>query len=199
MSISQNVHKQKRLVLCNLSELYSAFRDKYPNIKIGFSRFCSPRPRWCVLAGSSGTHSVCVCSTHQNAVLLLDVIDWEYTYKDLIKKVACDQDNWVCMIHRCESYPGIAALKKFLDDELSHLDMDSEFHYCQCQTTDRAALATLTTAFEEYKELLIESINNLTRHSYLAKGQARYMKSKEEFLGANEVWCSVTSQRTTSI
>ena len=27
VSISRNVHKQKQLVLCNLSELHSAFRD----------------------------------------------------------------------------------------------------------------------------------------------------------------------------
>ena len=71
-----------------------------------------------------------------------------------------------------ESYPGSAALKKFLDDDLSHLDMDSEYH-CQWQTTDCAALATLKTKFKEYKELLLDSINNLTRHSYLAKAQAR--------------------------
>ena len=29
------------------------------------------------------------------------------------------------MMHCCESCPGSAGLKKFLDDELSHLDMDS--------------------------------------------------------------------------
>ena len=191
VSIVRNVHKQKWLVLRNLSELYSTFRDKYPNIKIGFSKFCTLRPKWCVLAGSSGshsvTHSVSVCSTHQNAVLLVDAIDWEYTYKDLIKKVVCDRDNKVCMMHRCESCLGSTALKKFLDDELRHLDMDSEFHYCQWQTTDRAALATLTTTFKESKKILIDSINNLTRHSYLAKAQARYVKSKKESLGANKV------------
>ena len=27
VSISRNVHKQKQLILCNLSELHSAFRD----------------------------------------------------------------------------------------------------------------------------------------------------------------------------
>ena len=177
------------MVRCNLSELYSAFRDKYPNIKIGFSKFCTLRPKWCVLVGSWATHSVCVCNTHQNAVLLVDAIDWEYTYKDLIKKVVCDPDNKVCMMHRFESCLVSAALKKFLDDELSHLDMDSEFHYCQWQTTDPAALATLTMAFEEYKELFTNSINSLTRHLYLAKVQERYVKSKKESLGVNEVWC----------
>ena len=154
---------------------------------MGFSKFCILRPKWCVLAGSSGTHSVCVCSTDQNAVLLFDAIDWEYTYKDQIKKVVCDPNNKVCMMRRCESCRGSGVLKKFLDDELSHLDMDSEFHYCQWQTTDRAALATLTTTFKESKKILIDSINNLTRHSYLAKAQARYVKSKKESLGATKV------------
>ena len=45
VSIGRNVHKQKRLILCNLSELYSALRDKYRNIKIGFSKFCTLRPK----------------------------------------------------------------------------------------------------------------------------------------------------------
>ena len=90
-------------------------------------------------------------------------------------------------MYRCESCPGSGALKMFLDDELSHQNMDSEIHYCQWQTTDRVALATLTTTFEEYKELFIGSINYLTRHSYLAKAQARYIKSKKESLDATKV------------
>ena len=58
VSIGNNVQKQKRLVLCNLREMYSAFKEKNPNIKLGFSKFCSLRPKWCVIAGSTGTHSV---------------------------------------------------------------------------------------------------------------------------------------------
>ena len=101
-------------------------------------------------------------------------------------------------MHRCDSCPGSGALKKFLDDELGHLDMDSEFHYCQWQTKDCAALATLTTTFEEYKELLIDSINKLTRHWYLEKAQARYVKLKNLSV-RTKLWCLGTSQRTTSI
>ena len=178
---------QKRLVLCNLSELFTAFKEAHPDVKIGLSKFCSLRPKWCVLAGASGTHSVCVCSIHQNAVLLTDAIDWDFTYKDLMKKVVCDVESRVCMMHRCESCPGSEGLEKFLDNELKHLDMDSELHYCQWQTTDRASLETLTTTYGEYKELLIEKINELTRHSYLAKAQAKYIKAKKEGLEKNEV------------
>ena len=60
VSIAKGVHKQKRLVLCNQREMYAAFKEKYPNVKLGFSKFCIFQPKWCVLAGSSGTHSMCM-------------------------------------------------------------------------------------------------------------------------------------------
>ena len=49
---------QKRLVLYNLRELYLKFKQQYPGLKIGFSKFVECRPKYYVLAGSSGTHSV---------------------------------------------------------------------------------------------------------------------------------------------
>ena len=52
--------------LCNLEELYTDFKEKHLNVSIGFSKFCALRPKWCVMAGSKMTHSVCVCSAHQN-------------------------------------------------------------------------------------------------------------------------------------
>ncbi|GBN82322.1 hypothetical protein AVEN_148987-1 [Araneus ventricosus] len=66
VSIGKKVYERKRLILCTLSELYSSFKLEYPNLKIGLSKFCSLRPKWCVLAGASGTHLVCVCTIHQN-------------------------------------------------------------------------------------------------------------------------------------
>ena len=66
ISISRNVHKQKRLLLCNLKELYAMFKLRYSTVKIGFSKFCTIRPKWCIMVDSSGSHSVCICAIHQN-------------------------------------------------------------------------------------------------------------------------------------
>ena len=38
--------------------------------KIGFTKFADLRPKQCVVAGASGTHSVCVCVTHQSVKLM---------------------------------------------------------------------------------------------------------------------------------
>ena len=72
VSIARNIHKQKRLLLCNLKELHQAYKEKFPQHKIGVSKFCQLRPKWCVTVTSAGTHSVCVCTNHQNPKLMVD-------------------------------------------------------------------------------------------------------------------------------
>ena len=52
-------------MFCNLQELYTAFKENHSNVNIGFSKFWALRPKWCFLAVSKMTLSVCVCSTHQ--------------------------------------------------------------------------------------------------------------------------------------
>ena len=186
-SIAKWVHKQKHLVLCNLREMYAAFKEKHPNAKLGFSKFCIFWPKWCVLAGSSGTHSVCVCSIHQNVVLLVDAINWDIKCKDLTLKIFCDSTRMECMMHQWESCPGGAGLKQFLDKQLNDDDSESEFHYNQWDTTNRASLTTVTTKCEEYKDVLIDGIDKLTKHSYLAKCQAQYPNDEKQSLHSQEV------------
>ena len=62
---------QKCLLLCTLKELYELFKKEHVTESIGFSTFAKLRPKNWVFAGSSGTHSVCVCSIHQNVKLLI--------------------------------------------------------------------------------------------------------------------------------
>ena len=179
VSIKKNVHEQKRLVLCNLKELYAEFKRQHPNVKIGFSKFCSLRPKSCIIAGKSGTHSFCVCSIHKNAALLVDAILWDVTYKDLINKIVCDSNNRICMMHRCEKCPGIEALKTFLQDSLKDFDEEEEFHYMQWDTTDRASLQTITTTCSDYIEILSKEIDELTKHSFVTKCQARFLNLRK--------------------
>ena len=91
------------------------------------------------------TQSVCVCNAHQNIVLLVNAMDWDLAYKDLIKKIVCKPESNKCIMHQCESYPGTATLKEFLDQELNEHKDDEKFNYYQWDTTDRAKLTTFTT------------------------------------------------------
>ena len=131
---------------------------------MGFLKFCTLKPRWCVLAGSKMTHFLCICSIHQNVVSLVDAMDWDLTYKYLIKKIVCNTDSNKCISHWFQSYPGTATLKEFLDQELNEHEDDEKFNYCQWDTTDRAILTTFTATQGEYKETLIGVIDDFTRH-----------------------------------
>lgn len=77
MEDGKRQYNQKRLTLCNLSELYQKFKMQYPDIKIGFYKFAQVRPPHCVIAEASGSHTVCVCVHHENVNLMLDGIDLE--------------------------------------------------------------------------------------------------------------------------
>ena len=120
VSVRKNVHEQKRLLLCNLLELHSNFKEKYPEVKVSFSNFCELRPKFCITVGSSGTHSVCVCTIHQNVKLMLDAIHINKNYKELIDMMVCDQSNADCMLRRCDDCPGEAPLTDFLCHTLQH-------------------------------------------------------------------------------
>ena len=60
----------------------------------------------------------------------------------------------------------------FLEDQVTGVDVDDKFQFSQLDTTDRATLTAIVTAYDEYQELLLKTIN-LTRHSFLAKCQAK--------------------------
>ena len=139
------------------------------------------------VAGSSETHLVCVCTTHQNTISLVDALNWEVKYKDILNKVVHDTWSRDCMTIRCTNCPGTNALHKFLEVELGDIDPDFQFHNSQWQTTNRASLVVVTSTCEEYKDTLISTINAITKHSFLAKCQANFLRAKRESLKAKEV------------
>ncbi|EFN76307.1 hypothetical protein EAI_07812, partial [Harpegnathos saltator] len=61
---AERTQVQKRLLLLNLKELYAIFKKSNPKVSVGFSTFAKLRPKHYILAGASGSHSVCVCSIH---------------------------------------------------------------------------------------------------------------------------------------
>ena len=50
-----------------------------------------------------------------------------------------------------------------------------------------ASLVAVTSTCEEYKDTLISAINVITKHLFLAKCQANFLRAKKESLKANEV------------
>lgn len=117
--------KQRRLVLMNLKEAYVEFKKKFPDYKIGFSKFAELRPAECVLALENyGTHSTCVCQYHQNFKLTLTalqkikIFDGFGTFHQLLESVMCSQKKNECHIGECQECEEILlhTVKKLQED-----------------------------------------------------------------------------------
>lgn len=182
VSIKRHTYEQKHLILCNLKELYSSFKCKYPLFNIGFSKFCTLHPKWCVLAGASGTHSVCVCIIHQNVQLLLSATHFQESYHDLLAKMVCSIESRNCMLKVCPKCPGINSLKMYLQSKFEDSDLDDTILYIQWVSTDCTNLVHHMSTIAEYIDLLAEKLNSLTSHSYISKKQAQYLKERKETL-----------------
>ena len=95
--------------------LHRMFKEKYPEYKIGSTKFAELRPKWCVIAGSSGTHGVCVCTKHQNVKTMIDAINLKTLtkgseielndYKDCISYILCRKSTTDCFLLNCRKCP----------------------------------------------------------------------------------------------
>jgi len=189
-------HVQKRLVLCNLSELYALFKEKYPDAKVGLSKFSELRPRNCILAGASGTHTVCVCVYHENVKLMLNAIDVKRItsesdfpiahYEDAIKMTVCESTTDDCFWGICEDCPGPEALQSFLNDVLEEHCIE-RVTYQVWQQTDRSTLHTEVAEADDFVEQLCSHLMLLKPHSYVAKKQSSFYNHLKENLLNGEI------------
>ena len=156
-SIGRYIHKQKRLLLANLKELHSIFKSKYPARQIGFSKLSSLRLKWSVLPGSSGTHSVCVCTYHQNMKLILVPLGVSHT--QLYEFLVCDINSKECMIHRCPNCPeNTEMLESKLFEVIGDCDDETVIEFNQWTSTDRENLISRSENVPQFINLVIQQL-----------------------------------------
>lgn len=187
-SNGQKNYRQKRLLLGNLKELYEIYKSNRNSPQIGFSSFCSLRPPYCILAGGTGTHTVCVCTYHQNPKLQLDALgECGLTYKDLMDYAVCDISNKECMLRRCENCDGETGVRSFLEC-LDNVDYaKATICYKQWLTTDRCTLIEKREDIDAFLNSLSKAIVKLTRHHFIAKEQSSYFSNLKSMLHEEEI------------
>ena len=192
----QRIHIQKRLFLSNLREVYQLFKDKFPTETVGFSKFADLQPKHCILAGASGTHSVCVCITHQNVkLMMLGVNLSELTAQNDIPLSNISQlpstndlqstPTWMLLgyLWFC---PGITRLR----DELLAIMEDNMIDtvvFKQWVSVDRSTLETVIKSADQFVESFCEKLEHLLPHSFVAMQQASFYKDCKSTLQPGEL------------
>lgn len=174
---------QKRLLLLNLKEAFVQWKQENPILQASFSTFASLRPPWCVLAGSAGTRSVCVCEYHQNVKLMLHALSIQETASALMAMTVCSLENQDCMLNACSQCPGLAPLKNFLRNHTPECD---EIRYKQWVRADKCLLMTVVSIPSELLDELVERLEKLKRHHYVSKLQSNYLRSLKATLAPTE-------------
>ena len=179
---------QKHLLLCNVKELYLEFLKRNPTLKIGFSTFCGLRPPWCITVASSGTHSVCVCESHQNVKLMLASIPSNEDYRHFLGKLVCDITSRFCMLHRCDSCPGTESLSQYITELFSSngFEEDDIVVFKQWRHTDRTTLDTLQEPLPSFVSKLVFQLDALATHHYISQAQTSYVSQLKGNLESNQ-------------
>lgn len=192
MSVKVNdgdrVKVQKCLLLMDLKELHILFKESYPQNIISFSAFAKLRPKHCILPGASGTHSVCVCTIHQNCKLMLDAINVAAltkhldnpicNYQDYIKSIVCKKPTSDCYLDSCSQCPTIDEFFETLSAALINASID-EVQYSTWTATDRATLQTVTADVNDFVHELCSKLQTLKPHSFIAKQQSQFISQKK--------------------
>lgn len=188
---------QKRLLLLSLKELFTTFKKENPKLKVSFSMFAKLRPKNCILPGKSGTHSVCVCTIHQNVKTMFDAIDFKKLtddeecklsdYQDCLKKIVCSDPNEDCYFNNCKKCPSMEQFENQLKDLLSK-NLIEEVKYAVWTEADRSTLVTIQENADDFIENFCERLQLLKPHSYIAKKQSLFIKNRKENLKNGEVF-----------
>lgn len=183
--------KQKRLLLGNLRELRHLFKERYPDINISFSKFAELRPPHCILAGAPGTHSVCVCTTHQNVKLMisgahLDSVEGLSTYQEIFKIMLCEERSENCYFGSCQECPGVGPLSKKIEEVFQSRSVSSVV-YRQWVQVDRCNLDTFEKLVPDFIDDFCKKMVRLAEHDYIAKEQAQFISSRKQTLEEGEV------------
>ena len=126
---------------------------------------------------ASGTHTVCVCTQHDNRKLRLTKFKLEL--KSLIELSVCDTTLYDCMMHNCTKCPGIDAIK----EQLHFIANENDYvTYKQWVSVDQTGLLILTEDANEFVDNLASSIWELTIHDFVAKSQAQSCSNLKEQL-----------------
>ena len=153
----------KQLVLSNSTEVYRELKERFSDHEIGFTKFAELRPKYCVLAGLSATHSVCVCTihVHQNVKLMSLVQEMQIpelpTYHHCLAKIMCNSPHPRCYLGERDACPEIETLKEELFTHSAETDIE-RIVYKQWVSTDRSIVEILCSPVEEFADTFCEKI-----------------------------------------
>ena len=193
-------HLPKRLLLYSLEEAHSKFREEHETIIVGLTKFQELRPKNVVLAGSEGTHNICVCLHHQNPKLMISssIVGSDTTFKELmiknphktltavslLEEITCNPQELDCLmgLSHCDECAQLGEEMKANFLEICECLGITEIYYDQWLSTDYSAIHSLCDPAEIFANNFVDAIKKLKEHHFLSMKQEKNYKEELENL-----------------
>ena len=179
---------QKKHLMWSLKETFGLFQKENPHVQIGFSKFCSLRPKN-VLLQAAMPRQVCLCQYHDNVKLLCDCLSKEIesfpsysgTFVDLF---VCDSTKEECMMNKCNKCPAwLDTVKKDapLDEVVQWQQWESVSHPFQSKQgkpklVKKMEKVTKEGTVEEALHSLQSKIPSFLEHVFIKRKQAAFFE-----------------------
>ena len=102
------------------------------------------------------------------------------TYKNMLTTIVCDVQKMDCMVHRCHKCSTYTVLREYVEFKFQQYNIEEDITCSQWDSTNRNTLRIHTAPVDEFIELLVYHIDNLSKNAFIAKSQARYLKVWKE-------------------
>lgn len=182
----KRAHVAKRHMIMSVAEAYRLFKEEYPSVKVGKSKFFEVRPPH-VRPMSEMPHNVCVCVYHANFEYLVEVLhknipDFPSTSRELVSEITCDVASEKCMSGECQTCFEIYDIVKL------KLDQSSGVSWKQWMKQDNQL--RITTISGTLKVLLTEMHKQTAKfkhHVFVKNQQAKYFENKKKETSSTEI------------
>ena len=107
----KNEKNVKRFLTRSLKATYETFKNDYPELRVGKSKFYSLRPKYVLL---SPINDVCLCIYCANYDLFLtslinfrgsNVAEFDEIRSEMINATMCSEPSHLCYLHECKMCP----------------------------------------------------------------------------------------------
>lgn len=170
------------------------FKETYPLIKIGKTKFFHLKPQECKTLNAKGIHNICVCKYHQNFKLMTHSLEnillsrfHGKKWQDYLELAVCSDPNSDCYIGTCQNCPDIDEVVSRIKLMIDNYDDEYTISYQAWQSVDRAEIATVTTPILPFIEELSFQLLQLKRHDFIGKAQHQHLNNLKQNLAPGEV------------
>lgn len=185
---------QARHLTSSVMEVYAAFKEEFPLIKIGKSKFAELRPKN-VLLSSKLPHNVCLCKYHENFIMAVNSLhkscpNFPSFSGELPDSIVCAPGSRSCWLNECHACKDADIFKtKYKLDNTS--ESATTWYVWKSDQDNKLCKAVEEGTTEDLFNHISSLVPQFLRHCFIKRMQAEYYQKQREAITSEQSDSSV--------